>query len=325
MGPSTPTTKAKPIILIGGGTFGTSTAYHLAIVRTEYPSPLCTELASDARNIWCDPQGWIIGATERSLPFIPTSMESAKALGVDPPRLVSPDEIHKMWPVMNGSFEGWKAAGEGILRMANGAMRAGGAGVRYVSGDAGWEAHFADEVILAAGAAAGTLLDREGQIVAKGHAVGHIQLTPSEVERYKGLPVLEHLEEGILFPPQEDGIMKIGAVYFVTNYAKSFKGVSLPRYRSDNPKGGIPAPVEARLRKWMETCVPELAHRGGAHGVGLNDGDMADYHFLITPHPAHKNLKLAIGGSAHGFKFLPLLGKYIVEMMEGTLEVEAWP
>lgn len=49
---------------------------------------------------------------------------------------------------------------------------------------------------------------------------------------------------------------------------------------------------------------------------------MADYHFLITPHPKHRNLKIAIGGSAHGFKFLPVLGKYIVEMMEGTLDPE---
>jgi sarcosine oxidase / L-pipecolate oxidase len=50
------------------------------------------------------------------------------------------------------------------------------------------------------------------------------------------------------------------------------------------------------------------------------DGDMPDYHFLITAHPTHKSLSVAIGGSAHGFKFLPVLGKYIVEMMEGTLD-----
>lgn len=55
--------------------------------------------------------------------------------------------------------------------------------------------------------------------------------------------------------------MKIGAVHFVTNYEKSLNGISLPRYRSDNPQDGIPAVVEARLRKWMETCVPRLADR----------------------------------------------------------------
>ena len=49
---------------------------------------------------------------------------------------------------------------------------------------------------------------------------------------------------------------------------------------------------------------------------------MPDYNFLISHHPTHKNLDLAIGGSAHGFKFLPVLGKYIVEMMEGQLDPE---
>lgn len=49
---------------------------------------------------------------------------------------------------------------------------------------------------------------------------------------------------------------------------------------------------------------------------------MPDYNFLISPHPTHRNLNIAIGGSAHGFKFLPVLGKYIVEMMEGKLDAE---
>ncbi|KAL5343175.1 FAD dependent oxidoreductase [Aspergillus crustosus] len=377
---------SDPIVVIGGGTFGTTTAFYLAkkgytnvtvldrfpvpsfeaagndinkVVRTEYPEPLYTKLASDARDLWRDPNGlfaglynpsgWIIGATDRSTPFVEASVKSAKALGVEPPRLVSTDEIHKQWPAMNGGFQGWKSywspnaawvnAREGIVRMANEAIKSG---VRYVSGSSGYgkqllfdenqtcvgvkcadgTTYYGSQIILAAGAAAGSLLDLEDQIVAKGHTVGHIQLSPEEVEKYRSMPILDHLEGGILFPPQEDGIMKIGAIHFVTNYAKSLKGISLPRYRSDNPKDGIPAKIEARLRKWMETCVPELAHREWVETRICWDGDMADYHFLITPHPKHTNLKIAIGGSAHGFKFLPVLGKYIVEMMEGTLDPE---
>ncbi|KAL3462387.1 FAD dependent oxidoreductase [Aspergillus heterothallicus] len=382
----TASTKSEPIIIIGGGTFGTTTAYHLAkegykdvtvldrfpvpsfeaagndinkVVRTEYPEPLYTKLASDARDLWRDPKGlfkglynpsgWIIGATERSTPFVEASAKSAKALGVEPPQLVSTGEIHEKWPAMNGDFEGWKSywspnaawvnAREGIVRMAREAMKDG---VKYISGDAGYAkqllydenqvcigvkcadgtTYYASQIVLAAGAAAGSLLDLKGQIVAKGHTVGHIQLTPAEVEKYKSIPILDHLEGGIIFPPQEDGIMKIGAIHFVTNYAKSLNGKSLPRYRSDNPKDGIPAIIEARLRKWMETCLPDLAHREWVETRICWDGDMPDYHFLITPHPTHKNLKIAIGGSAHGFKFLPVLGKYIVQMMEGTLDPE---
>lgn len=50
------------------------------------------------------------------------------------------------------------------------------------------------------------------------------------------------------------------------------------------------------------------------------DADMVDYHFLITDHPHHPGLSLACGGSAHGFKMFPVIGNYIADMLEGTLD-----
>lgn len=50
------------------------------------------------------------------------------------------------------------------------------------------------------------------------------------------------------------------------------------------------------------------------------DGDTPDSEFLITPCPDHEGLKIAVGGSAHGFKFLPVIGKHIADMIEGTLD-----
>lgn len=47
---------------------------------------------------------------------------------------------------------------------------------------------------------------------------------------------------------------------------------------------------------------------------------MHDYHFLVGGHPEHAGLHLALGGSAHGFKFLPVFGKYAVQSLEGTLD-----
>lgn len=64
---------------------------------------------------------------------------------------------------------------------------------------------------------------------------------------------------GLVFPPQEDGIMKISAMHFLTNYDGS--SVSLPRYRADNELDGIPAVLEAQLRKYMTSFLPELADR----------------------------------------------------------------
>lgn len=33
--------------------------------------------------------------------------------------------------------------------------------------------------------------------------------------------------------------------------------------------------------------------------------------------PKKKNLMVATGGSGHGFKYLPVLGKYVVDIIEG--------
>jgi glycine/D-amino acid oxidase-like deaminating enzyme len=42
--------------------------------------------------------------------------------------------------------------------------------------------------------------------------------------------------------------------------------------------------------------------------------------FIISPHSACEGLYVATCGSFHGFKFLPVLGKYVVEMLNDELE-----
>lgn len=42
--------------------------------------------------------------------------------------------------------------------------------------------------------------------------------------------------------------------------------------------------------------------------------------FIICPHPHSKNLYIAAGGSFHAWKFLPIIGKYVVQMLDGTLD-----
>ena len=44
--------------------------------------------------------------------------------------------------------------------------------------------------------------------------------------------------------------------------------------------------------------------------------------FIVSPHPAAEGLYVATCGSFHGFKFFPVLGKYVAQMLEGTLEPE---
>jgi len=40
----------------------------------------------------------------------------------------------------------------------------------------------------------------------------------------------------------------------------------------------------------------------------------------VSPHSACDGLFIATCGSFHGFKFLPVLGKYVVEMLCGELD-----
>ena len=45
--------------------------------------------------------------------------------------------------------------------------------------------------------------------------------------------------------------------------------------------------------------------------------------FIIDRHPYCQNLSIAGGGSFHSWKFLPVLGKYVVQMLQGTLDSES--
>ncbi|KAF4984135.1 hypothetical protein FDECE_17149 [Fusarium decemcellulare] len=50
------------------------------------------------------------------------------------------------------------------------------------------------------------------------------------------------------------------------------------------------------------------------------DASTPTHDFLISPHPHCGNLYLATGGSFHGWKFLPVIGDYVVDMLQGTLD-----
>lgn len=73
-------------------------------------------------------------------------------------------------------------------------------------------------------------------------------------------------------------------------------------------------PFNCDLRKNFRLMIPRDAFTTSAD-------------FIISPHPASKGLYVATCGSFHGYKFFPVLGKYILQMIEGELEpelVEKW-
>lgn len=131
------------VIVVGGGAFGTSTAYHLAqrrycnvkvldrfaapskeaaandlnkIIRYDYPNSLYTKLSLEAMDVWKHPSGflsglfrpsgWIMAAQELTQSFLKSSHQSSRERG-NGSEFITIEETKRRWPVFTGSFTGW--------------------------------------------------------------------------------------------------------------------------------------------------------------------------------------------------------------------------
>lgn len=59
----------------------------------------------------------------------------------------------------------------------------------------------------------------------------------------------------------------------------------------------------------------------------FRDASTPTHDFLVAAHPHCDNLYLATGGSFHGWKFLPVIGDYVADLLAGTLDddyVQRW-
>ncbi|RSH95300.1 hypothetical protein EHS25_000387 [Saitozyma podzolica] len=124
------------------------------------------------------------------------------------------------------------------------------------------------------------------------------------------------------FPHTPDGRIKIGyRGRKWTNYQtdpKTGKRLSVPKTKFTVDKA-VNLPIKAinHLKTMVGDMFPELT------GVGITDTrmcwytDSLDNSFVIDYVPGYgKSLFVASGGSGHGFKFLPVLGKHVVNALE---------
>lgn len=131
------------VLIIGGGSFGTSTAYHLSkrgynkvtvldrfaapskdaaatdlnkTVRYDYPNPLYSELAQEAMAAWkssnhplsdlFNQTGWIMAAGKLARNFIDATYRASR---LPDTKYISPKDINMRWPELKGSFGGWSS------------------------------------------------------------------------------------------------------------------------------------------------------------------------------------------------------------------------
>ncbi|MCJ1303993.1 hypothetical protein MMC08_006804 [Hypocenomyce scalaris] len=297
--------------------------------------------------------GWILSAYNLSIPFVEGSIATSQRLGVQGLERMTPDRVRERFPVVTGDLEGWKInvwnptagwarSGEALRRMALAAQKNG---VEYIWGDRGYmkdfifsdvgecsgvrthdnTVHAADIVILATGAWTPSLTDLGAQVMSKGHCVAHIALSPAERQHYGAMPILDNLELGYFLPPGPgtEGVLKIAhSKYIINTFTNTATGIttSVPHTFTQNPADDFPLEIETEMRRNIARVFPELADRPFCYTRICWDADTIDRHFLVSPHPAHNNLYIATGGSSHGFKFMPVLGKYIADMLDGKLD-----
>ncbi|RFU29723.1 hypothetical protein B7463_g6598, partial [Scytalidium lignicola] len=336
------------------------------IIRSDYNEPLYAALGLEAINAWkSDPMyegiyhvpGWVLSAYNLSVPFVEGSIATSQRLGVKGVERMTTDQVRKRFPMVTGDLDGWNisvwnptagwaASGEALKRMA---LAAQASGVEYICGDRGYTKelifsdsgkctgirsndntiHEADIVVLATGAWTPSLIDIGDQMVSKGHFLAHIQLSAAECQHYKDMPIMDNLELGYFLPPTE-GVLKIAHSQFVVNtLTNQTTGIttSMPHTFTEHPADDFPIEIETIMRANLARVFPELKDRPFCYTRICWDVDTTDRHFLISPHPSRSNLFLATGGSSHGFKFMPILGKYIADMLEGKLDgkiTDAW-
>lgn len=184
----------------------------------------------------------------------------------------------------------------------------------------------ADKILLCCGAATGYLVDMENQLTATGLFVSHIRLSEEEYKKYRYLPVFFSAELGYFFPPDEDNhLLKIALTFsdvlnVITDPFNAEKTVSLPRFKDEFKQDTIPVNGPAYVKNLLNLMLPELADHEILNCKVCWVSDSTTHDFLIDKAPNTDNIYVATGDSGHGYKFLPNIGKYIVEKLEGTLD-----
>ncbi len=105
------------------------------------------------------------------------------------------------------------------------------------------------------------------------------------------------------FPVTREGIIKV---------ANHGPGVRVDPHQPRT----IPTDAEARFREFLRGTFPGLAEAPLVGARLCLYGDTFDGHFWIDHDPGHPGLVVAAGDSGHAFKFAPVLGGLIADVVE---------
>lgn len=213
----------------------------------------------------------------------------------------------------------------------------------------------ADLTILATGAWTPALLSLNGIASPRGQCVLYLSLSDAEAAALRDIPVHLNLGSGcFVFPPtrtREDGGWETKIARHTYGYMGPVTKARPVRVDADGEAvhavakvrlpafpERLPALEDDMLRAFYKTALPvlnkgqERERETRARVCWYLDTIHGD--FIVGRHPAFReSLFVATGGSGHGFKFLPVLGRRIVDILEGVEDEEtdewrrrwAWP
>jgi glycine/D-amino acid oxidase-like deaminating enzyme len=183
----------------------------------------------------------------------------------------------------------------------------------------------AQVVILATGSwTASSFPDLRLECVATGQSTATIQLTPEETDSYRDCPVVLDFGSGFyVFPPNKDGIMKLAmhaAGY--THIPMTGPPVSTPRTITSHAQDGLRIPKSSAraLRHHLREVYPDLAEKPFSGTRLCWYADSPDGDWIISCHPSDSSLVLATAGSGHAYKFLPVVGRLVADLVQGILD-----
>ncbi|CCG80778.1 Putative uncharacterized protein [Taphrina deformans PYCC 5710] len=206
---------------------------------------------------------------------------------------------------------------------SDGAARRAVVGAEMVSG----RKVVRDTTILASGA--WQLPDLPVPSVATGQAIGYIDLTEEEVQKYSSMPITINFCTGWFCIPPYKGHLKVARhaegylnTSTLTDRDGNTRVLSVPRTSVTHGNQQVPDEGQAALREGLRTYLPELADRpfSNTRVCWYTDTPLSD--FIIDWYPQVDKLFVATGGSGHGYKFLPILGDLIVSVLDGTVNPE---
>ncbi|KAI5838640.1 fructosyl amino acid oxidasesarcosine oxidase [Morchella snyderi] len=312
------------------------------IIRSDYSDPLYAALAAEAQTHWRTSDLGAGGVyTESGLvllgaadtPYVARSLQNVESLlGSDKiERLADAAAVRRACRTGGSGgtgacgylnrVSGWADAEAGMRRFrarveASGRVAVAVGEVVGLLGEGAVEGVVlrdgtelrAELTVVAAGAWSPGLVDLRGRAVPTGQAVGYLQLTPEEQHRYEHMPVILNVTTGLFVLPPRGRVMK------VARHALGYTSACGPGI----PGRGVPKDGEEALLAAAAEMVPGLAGRAFARTRLCWYTDTPTGDFLVCHHPERRGLFVCTGGSGHAYKFLPVLGREVVDVLEGV-------